>query len=410
MVWCLVLVLGSSCTEEQDLANNAEVQLTFDLTSNSAMKGKITIDDAYLKLDRIQVAGNFGGQNFANVTHTVSAEEPPYRLGNADSSYVSFRLPASPYDQLVFDFYLFQDNYRLVFLERPVQETPAPTPGNNGGTTDPGQGEGNPNDANGDGGEGDPNDGSGEEDSGGSDGDNGGNPGNDTDNDQGDEDSDDNGGGKSDDDDDDDDDDNGEEGDDDNNGDDDSGNEHNDNSGDDKKDDKKKDDKKKGDKKNKGNGNKGDDDDDDDDDEDEDDDDDDDDRKSSNLSNHAIDLGHFFQNAKPALVVFATYNNNSQPLKVIFAVTSLEKFTVHATQEGRENVVITIKNFGRTMFDPEQWFNVLSSADIESASRLTYQGQNVLFIHKEYNSNLYEALLSRLEASARIEFSAPPTP
>ena len=407
MVWCLVLVLGSSCTEEQDLANNAEVQLTFDLTSNSAMKGKITIDDAYLKLDRIQVAGNFGGQNFANVTHTVSAEEPPYRLSNADSSYVSFRLPASPYDQLVFDFYLFQDNYKLVFLESPVQETPAPTPGNNGGTTDPGQGEGNPNhdnDNGGDGGEADPNDGAGEEDNGGSDGDNGGNPGNDTGNDPGDEDGDD-GGGKSDDDDDDSD-----EGDDnDNNGDNDSDNEGNDNSGDDKKkDDKKKDDKKKGDKKNKDNGNKGDDDDDDDDDED--DEDDDDDRKSSNLSNHAIDLGHFFQNAKPALVVFATYSNNNQPVKLIFAVTSLEKFTVHATQEGRENVVITMKNFGKTMFDPEQWFNALSSADIESASRLTYQGQNVLFIHKEYNSNLYETLLSRLQASARIQFSAPPAP
>lgn len=359
---CFLILLGSGCTEDQLFLGNSQVDANFQLKGNSALKGKVTIDQAYLKLDRIQVNGNYGGKILANVTHPVPAEEAPYLLSESDTSHVSFRLPTSPYDQLDFNFFLFQDNYQLVFHQTPMPETPTPPAGDNGGTTDPGNGNDGQDDG---GGNDDPSDGAdeGEGDGNGSGGDDGGadddGDGDDGDNDNGDDDegdtdgdSDDNGGGKK-----------------------------------DKK-------KNKDDNKDKGKGN-------------DDDDDDDDDRT---FGNTAVDLDHFFQNAKPSLVVFGTLNNNGVTTKLIFVVTNHEKFSLRATQNDNHNIVLTEKHSATISFDPEQWFSAISTSDIESASKQIYQGQAVVFIHRDFNSNLHAALLSKLEASAQMTFSAPVIP
>ena len=370
----MLFVLCSSCTEDQHFAANSEVMAKFRLRSESAMKGKLVIDEAYLKLDRIHVNGSSGGKNIANVTHTIPAEEPPYHLNAGDSSNVVFKLPTTAYEQLDFSLFLYRDNYQLIF-QTPQQEPPVQ--GGNGGNPDPvSQPPGG-------------DDGAQDED------DEEGSSGNEVPAGDSDEDSDE-------------DDDSGNEGsgdddDDENDGDDEENEEGN--TGDDKK---------KNDNKNKDNDDKNKDDDKGDDDEkdgdnDDKDDDDDDDRQSGN-NNGVIDLQHFFQNAKPALVLFGTYYYNNQPIKVIFAVTSLEKITVRATQDDSYNVILTLRNFADISFDPELMFSSVSSTDIESAAIQTYQGQQVLFIHKDHNASLYESLLSRLEASTTIRFLAPTTP
>lgn len=367
----ILLLLCSSCMEDQRFAVNSEVLAKFRLRSETAMKGKLVIDEAYLKLDRIHVNGNSGGKNVASVTHTIPAEEPPYHLNSGDSTNVVFKLPTTAYEQLDFDVFLYRDHYQLIFGS-PQQEPPVQ--GGNGGT--PGPVAETP----------------GGEDGGQDDDDEEGSSGNEDPQGDTDEDTDTDDDGDNDEESSEVDDSDGEDG-----GENDEGNK-----GDDNKNDKDNDDKN-----NKGD-DKGDDDDEkgEDDDEDED---DDDDRQAGN-ENGIIDLQHFFQNAKPALVIFGTYNYNNQPLKVIFAVTSLEKITVRATQDDSYNVILTLRNFADISIDPEAMFSSVSSTDIESGSRQTYQGQQVLFIHKDYNASLYDRLLSKLEASTTIEFLAPTAP
>ena len=372
----VLLLLCSSCTEDQRFAMNSEVFAKCRLRSETAMKGKLMIDEAYLKLDRIHVNGSSGGKNVASVTHTIPAEEPPYQLNSRDSANLVLKLPTTAYEQLDFDVFLYRDNYQLV-LQSPQQQPPVQ--GGNGGAPDP-IAETPDGDSGGD----DEDGSSGNED-----------PQGDTDQDT---DTDDDG--ANDEETSGDDDNDGEDGGDNDNGN--EGNKGNDNKNDNKND-KDKDDNKNND------DNKGDGDDDENEEDEEDDDDDGDDRQAGN-ENGIIDLQHFFQNAKPALVIFGTYNYNNQPLKVIFAVTSLEKITVRATQDDNFNVILTLRNFADISFDPEAMFSSISSTDIESASAQTYQGQQVLFIHKDHNASLYERLLSQLEASTTIEFLAPTAP
>ena len=60
-IWAMTLIilpmLGSSCSEEQQFSGNSQLETTFQLESNSALGGSITIQQAYLKLDHIAISG-----------------------------------------------------------------------------------------------------------------------------------------------------------------------------------------------------------------------------------------------------------------------------------------------------------------------------------------------------------------
>ena len=141
----LILANWTSCTTEDQLsAPTAHVEATFSLKSNSAMDGKITIREAYLKLDRIQAAGNPQGTNITEIVHQVPAEEPPFRLSQADSSEIRFTLPSRAYNGLEFLLFPAPDNYELMFEEVPLADAPEPAEEDNDGTADtPGSGDEN---------------------------------------------------------------------------------------------------------------------------------------------------------------------------------------------------------------------------------------------------------------------------
>jgi hypothetical protein len=301
------------------------------------------------------------GRGLAIVSHDIPVADPPLQLTHPDSSYVSFRIASTPYDQIIYDLYLFQDTYQLILDSGAEPQPPSPSPAppdNNEGSTDGGSDNSSNNPPP---------------------------PANDTPDsgasaDEGDDEADNN------DDTDDPDDEQNPDDDDEQNPDDDS-----DESGDDHGE-KNKEKKNKDKKKNKGK--KG-----------------DNDRSGQRVKDPAVltvNLDHFFQNARPSLVVFGTYNNNSQPLEIIFVVTGKEKLTLQSTQG--ENILNPGQNLMEAVFDPEAWFAPISTADIESAQRQTYQGREVLFIHQEINSNLYETLLTQFESSARLTVRTPPAP
>src|SRR5690606_9697715 len=121
---------------------------------------------------------------------------------------------------------------------------------------------------------------------------------------------------------------------------------------------------------------------------------DDDDRKKKHgddddggrVSRHAADLQHFFQNARPGLVVIATYTAQDKAITVILAVTEPVKFTVRRTGNAQP-ITLQARNTAEVTFDPAHWFAGLAPEAIENAPTQTFQGQNVLFIHKDHNSD-----------------------
>lgn len=363
-IMSLLLLLGSGCsTEEQLFENPSHVQANFNLESPSAMNGKVFINDAYLKLDRIQAIGN--GETHTNITHPIPAEEPPFQLSKTDSSRVKFRLPGRAYESLDFHLFLIPDPYQLVFRE-PVAEGPPPPGGNDGqdtGGEDQTGGENTGGDIEAPPGENDSNDGEentppatdGEADDDGDDSDR-----EDSEDDQTD---------------------------------------HWD--GDDDDDRKQKDKKKK--KKNKGDKDR---DDDDDENEDDDDDDRDDGRRSSADGTATPDLDHFFQNARPGLLITGTYENNGSTISIIFASSGLEKITVRASQNDGPFIRLKEYNNAEIIFDAASWFQAIGPEDIESAHIQLYQQGPVLFIHRDFNHQLYELLAPRLQAATSLTVQA----
>ena len=384
-----IALLGSGCSDEQPFLRSSQVETTFQLKSGSGLNGAFTIQHAYLKLDRVVISGASAGKNLPNATLSIPADEPPFRLVETDSSHISFTLPARRYDVMDLHLFLFADQYELVLTGRPENNIPKPVGGSDGG------GEDNPNDGNSD------HDGQNDDDDGN----------NDSGNNTGDE-SDEEGGS---DDDDRDDDDHGDENentegddrDDDDQGDDDNDNDDDDNDRDDGDDDEKDDDddkKKKNDgnedgddKSNKDKKNK---------DKDDDDDDGKDDRRSDNAGNETVDLDHFFRNAKPGLVIFGTLEYNTQKINVIFVVTDPAEISVRAMQDNGSRIVLEEQNASVVSFDAEQWFEGLTEKDLEGAVVQLYQGQAVLFIHKDFNGALFEKLFSRLTPSATFRFDS----
>lgn len=418
-----LLVAINGCTPEELVPDEAQVETIFSLKSRELAQPSITVQEAWLKLDRIQVSGSPGSSGF---THAINPEEPPFRLGDADSSRVHFSLPSRPYERLTFDLYLFQDDSELSYLHTGAPEQPSPS--------------GSDNDASGNAGE-DPASGE-QENTGSENSDDSGADENPSDNDDSAEDGDettnddvgethedpgaDNGdateedSGES----------AGDTGNDDNEtGQDetvtgDEGDDGNDAHGDkdDKKHEKGKKEKgKKSDKKEHKGGDKekdkkeegrgkgksedghhdrhGDD--------------KQDEKKARNntgatrVEAEVLDLDQFFRGARPGLVVMARYANNGQTINILFAVTDLEKLSVTARQNDGVAIVLNKQNLAEVSFDAATWFEGVTAGEIESARMQQYQGQQVLFIHRDFNSALYDRLLSRLDSSVYLAITPP---
>ena len=88
-------------------------------------------------------------------------------------------------------------------------------------------------------------------------------------------------------------------------------------------------------------------------------------------------------------------------------VTDVEKLLVRARQSDSFSIMLTENNTAELSFDPAHWFESLTPADIEGATTQMYQQQNVLFIHPDHNTALYQALVPRIEGSADLQIKAP---
>ena len=118
-----------------------------------------------------------------------------------------------------------------------------------------------------------------------------------------------------------------------------------------------------------------------------------------------MNLDHFFQHAKPALVVTGTCEINGRLINIIFAASGLEKLSVVARQNDSFTIHLDSHNTAAITFDPAIWFEGVTPADIEGAQTQTYQQLEVIFIHRDFNRHLYDLLVPRLEPSADLTFA-----
>lgn len=359
ILWMLVSAftltfLWSSCTTEEPFQGETGVKAIFKLKSPTAMNGKIAIREVYLKLSHIKATGSIGGEINTDISHTIPAEEPPFQLSKADSNQAYFTLPARAYDQLVFDLFFYQDTYDLVLLRQPGEVNADPSNDHDG------------NDEGSEGGEQDTSDETEQDNS-------GNNEGTDDNGDQDDEDAD-----KEDKDDEDDEDDE-------------DGKDKEDNEDKGKNKDKNKN---KNKDKGKGKGNKG--------------------GKSNKdgegrildpANSYSVDLDHFFQNAKPGLLVTAIYENGGQNLHVIFVAGEVPSLSIRGKQNDGFSIMLAEQNIGEITFDPERWFGDLTPSEIETGVIQTYQQQPVLFIHKDFNIPLFESLMLKIWESTDLNFT-----
>jgi hypothetical protein len=343
------LTLWTSCNDEVNFEGTSHIQAIFQLKSATAMNGRITIEQAYLKLDRIRATGNLRGDNVTDITHSIPADDPPYKLMDADSGQVNFTLNRLAYNILDFHFYLPEDNYQLIFQNPVPVETPVPTEEGTDGDHQENDGDADNNDD-------DDGNQSGEDDNGHEDGQG----------DGGDDGSGNDDGNQSEDNEDDDD--------------------HDKNKGKDEEKDK---DKNKG--KDKDKGHKGG---------------DDGGRTLDDKDTQTVDVNHFFQNAKPGMVVFGNYQNNGKTIEIIFVAGGIEKFSLRGQQNNTFDIALKEHNTAQITFDPQQWFASITPSQIESAALQTYQQQTILFIHRDFNAELYRALVERIEGSTEMTINS----
>lgn len=338
------------------------------------MGGLITIQQAYLKLDRIEVTGRLQKKAVAGASLAIPAEDPPFQLSRGDSAQATFMLPSRNYEQMELHLHLFEDDYQLIVGNKSKELVPEPAENDSEGSGGDGVSDGGQEDSEGNFGDGTHNAG-------------GSNEGDTEERDENEQEDDvDDGGGEDD-----------RQSDDDNDKDD-----HESDENTDRGDDGRGDGGKNKDKENKKQKNK--DDDDDRGDDDNNGNDEGNDRKAAPESNRTVDLDHFFQNAKPALVVFATYNNNGEKISVVFAVTGGDKISIPATQKDNLPITLMERNAAFVTVDPEKWFASIPPVAIESGALQNYQGQQVLFIHRDFNTPLFHLLYSRLILSVEFRF------
>lgn len=352
-VFCVsLLLLPGGCAIDEPA--HAVTTVTFRLATPNAMDGKIAIDEAYLKLSSIETDGTMATTEGGHMTKTIDPADPPMQLTGTPAT-VDLPIRAGVYAQLALDLVLVKDEYHL--LRNGVKEEgPSSPQGGNTGSDNNGEAE-EPDS---------PSQNQGQNQNG-----NAGTEADDNDDDSGANEppsanGDENGDSKED------------------SGTDAQQNDHQKKHDDDHQ--KGKDKHKKGDKHHGGKH---------------------DGRTTELQAASDIDLADFFQNARPGLLVIATYQNDGKSIKLIFVGDGIERLAVPARQNDSPQLILTANGTADITFDPRQWFSSVTPADLDAAIVQQYQGQPVIFIHRDFNSDLYYAVMPHIQESADLNFAGP---
>lgn len=111
----------------------------------------------------------------------------------------------------------------------------------------------------------------------------------------------------------------------------------------------------------------------------------------------APDYDDFQNNAKPALLVTGLYESRGASIPFILAVSEITPLQTIATQNGDPTVEIGLENLAEIKMNPAVWFEEITPQLMDDADRIQSGNRQMIFIHQDFNSDLYEKILLKLE-------------
>ncbi len=121
------------------------------------------------------------------------------------------------------------------------------------------------------------------------------------------------------------------------------------------------------------------------------------DSNSPQIENTAPNIESYLQSAKPAFLISARFDNRGRAIPIYVAFPAVSPLKSMAEQYGSVRVKIDVENVAEIQLNPGHLFDGLTTQQLEGATKATYQNQEVIFIHPNFNGALYDILLSRLE-------------
>lgn len=110
----------------------------------------------------------------------------------------------------------------------------------------------------------------------------------------------------------------------------------------------------------------------------------------------AVDYADFLANAKPSMVFAGKFNNRGESVRVYVALNISDRIRTQGMQLGKSPVALSKENRASFAIDPAYILQDLTVVDLENAISFDYLGEKTIFIHQDFNDDLYEVILDRL--------------
>lgn len=108
-------------------------------------------------------------------------------------------------------------------------------------------------------------------------------------------------------------------------------------------------------------------------------------------------LDEYLPVARPALLLIGKFDNRGRSMPLIIAVTDVFPLTTAGVQYGSPRVHVDLENKLEIQISTGHLFSDITTTALENAQRVTYQGQEAIFIHPLVNSNLYASIEKSFE-------------
>lgn len=108
----LIPVVFVQC-EKDEPSTEAKLKTTLALFSNAAMQGKLTINEAFIALDRIDIEANSATGSQSVLSSSNTNENPQISLLGSGETPFEYKLTQGKYDPINFVFYPKQSDYQL---------------------------------------------------------------------------------------------------------------------------------------------------------------------------------------------------------------------------------------------------------------------------------------------------------
>ncbi|MBD3637020.1 MAG: hypothetical protein HUJ25_06705 [Crocinitomicaceae bacterium] len=127
-----------------------------------------------------------------------------------------------------------------------------------------------------------------------------------------------------------------------------------------------------------------------------------------NYTNLDIEFETYEGIDQPTIQVTGTYTNqSSQTFPVIFEFGSSETFIIDAESETGDPVITLDKNIPSTafiQFDPQYWFDIVSTNMWDNASLVDVQGTMTILINDSENGAIYDLIADRIDDATEATF------